>query len=284
MAWWAVLAVVTAGPAGVAAAGSQPPAPGSRSAAATRVAVTTANVLVRLPPARARADLRHATTGATIVAGQENWTRRAARIAPRGWRAFQPARPRPACRGLATWWRRDTWRLVRGWARVVWPGAVPFAVRCVSVVILRHRGTGLVLPVVDAHMPPGVDSSGSPRPGARARVALYARGLVRVRAVAARVRDRFGVAVLAGDWNVSYPEDRARQWPGFPYAMLHRRWDTSWAAKFGPLGRPTHGWRRIDAVWWSESRRVRLVASHTIGRTWSDHNFLRVVLTIRQRG
>lgn len=272
--WFAVVVTAPLALAPPAVSGVPPRAP----QATARVVVTTANIFLGLPPARARADIRRAAERSTIVAGQEMGGRRASAFAPRGWRAFQPARP--ACRELATWWKAETWALVRTRVRVlVISDIIPSATRCATVVVLRHRATGLRLPVVNIHMVPHVEVNGHPR--ANRLVPLFARDLVLIRRIAAAARDRWGLALLAGDWNVDYPDDRRVQWWGFPYARLHERWDTHWGKL--PMTGPTHERRRIDAVWWSESRRIRPVDSTTIRRTWSDHNFVRVALSIRVR-
>lgn len=280
LARWCVGAILLTLPA--PATGAQALFPPVGAAPVVRVVITTANVRASLSPAQARADMRRATAHSTIVAGQEYWPRAAGRFAPRGWRVFHPARPLAACRDLATFYRADTWQRLRGHAIVMDRLGFPTPSRCTSVLVLRHRATGLVLPVVNVHMLPHVDLAGHPRP-LPLRVAAYARGMARVTWLATEVRDRYGVALVAGDWNVSYPADRRVQWSGFPYAHLAAHWDTHWAQL--PMTGPTHaGGRRIDSVWWSESRRVTPVHSRTIRGTWSDHNFVRLVIRVRGRG
>lgn len=264
------VAAVPAGPA--LTAGVLPRAPA--------VTITTANVQVDLPLWKARADLKRARSAATVVVAQEMWHRNVARLIPHSWATFQPARPWKACRGNTISWRQDTWRKLASWAITLHRSTViASGTRCASVAVLRHRQTGKILPVVGLHMIPHVEVAGHPRQ-LPLRLQLYRQALETARAQAARLRDRFGAALLAGDWNVDYWADRRVQYRGFPYAWLHQRWDTHWAKL--ARTRATHGSRAIDAIWWSEGpRQLTPLDGDTLGRTFSDHSFVRLTLRLR---
>jgi endonuclease/exonuclease/phosphatase (EEP) superfamily protein YafD len=147
------------------------------------------------------------------------------------------------------------------------------------VVILRHRATGLRLPLLDVHMTSHVEVAGRARTCCPDRVAAYGRAMGRVTELGGQLRRRYGRAIIGGDWNVDWPADHRVQSRVFPYAHLWRTWDTHWAKL--PATGPTHGSRRIDALWWTE-RSIRPVDSDTLRRTASDHNFIR--LTVRLLG
>jgi endonuclease/exonuclease/phosphatase (EEP) superfamily protein YafD len=171
-------------------------------------------------------------------------------------------------------WDRSVWR--GSDARAVSLNVSPYGAGCAAVVVLHHRRSGLVLPVVDVHQLPGVEYAGHPR-NRPARVAAYAAALHRLGELVAALRARRHRVIVGGDWNVDYFADRRVQARPFPYAHLHRELDTHWAKL--PTTRATHrGGRRIDALWWSERSGFTPVDSDTIGGTWSDHSFVRLTL------
>lgn len=238
--------------------------------------VTTANVQVGLGPVGSRADLALAARRSSVVLAQENWGRQVAQLVPTGWSAYQPARPVPGCRGNATAWRRDVWRLGGHWARLLHRSEL--GNRCATVTVLVHRQTGARVPFVNVHLLPGVDANGHPRPRP-VRVALYHQAVDRIVALGRYLRDtRRGLAVVGGDWNVDWPDDHRVRARPFPYRHLWRAYDSNWGK--ATWTRPTHGSRRIDTVWWAERRGVWPVRSRTVGGTRSDHRFLRVTLRL----
>jgi endonuclease/exonuclease/phosphatase (EEP) superfamily protein YafD len=175
-------------------------------------------------------------------------------------------------------WNRSVWRGTH--ARGMSLDVSPYGAGCAAVVVLHHRSSGLVVPVVDVHMLPGVDGGGHPR-NRPARVAAYGRAMHRLDGLLAKLRAHRGRVIVGGDWNVDYYADRRVQARPFPYAHLHRELDTHWAKL--PTTRATHrGGRRIDAVWWSERDELAPVDSDTIGGTFSDHSFVRLTLAARR--
>jgi hypothetical protein len=274
-----VVAVVLLASGLLAAPGARSDAPSTTGPGSTRIDVTTANVRTGIGGRRARLDVARAARRATIVAAQEMWHRRPGEVAPPGWRGFQPTGPIGACRGNMTLWRRDVWRRGNAYAYVLNRSTLfPYAPTCATVVILRNRATGLVVPIVNVHLIPHVEVAGRPR-NLPARIALYRHDMDRVARRATLIAARRGRVIVGGDWNVDYSADRRVRFSAFPYAHLWRRFDTHWA-KLAPTG-PTHGSRRIDALWWSEAGGFRPVDSDTIRHTYSDHNFVRLTLTAR---
>lgn len=248
-----------------------PPAP--VSVAGVRVAVVSANVHKDLGPRAARHDFRIATAGSvSVVLSQENWHRRPGRLLPAGWRAFQTGSPVPGCRGTVVAWKGRTWARTAAWATFLGGD------RCATVAVLRHRATGRLVPFVSVHLIPHVEVAGWPRP-LPDRIRLYHRQVDAARALAARLRDQYGRAIVGGDWNVDWSADRRVAAHPFPFRHFHTWWDSNWRVR---LSRPTHGHRRIDTVWWPE-RRVFPVSAATRGRTRSDHNFVRVTVTVPRR-
>lgn len=264
--------IIGLGPAPALAA-DNPPA-SALGNAGVRVIIVTANVHKDLGPRAARHDFRIATGGAvSVVLSQENWHRRPARLFPAGWAVFRTGTPVPGCRGTIVAWKGRTWARTAAWARFLG------GKQCATVAVLRHRATGRLVPFVSVHLIPHVEVNGHPRP-LPDRIRLYHRQLDNTRALGARLRDRYGRAIIGGDWNVDWPDDRrVGAWP-FPFVHLRPRWDCNWGKL--PWTRPTHGHRRIDAVWWTE-RTVRPVSSATRARTYSDHNFVRVTVTTGPR-
>ena len=238
-----------------------------------RVTVTTANVKASLPRWQARADIRRATAGATsVVLAQEMWPRNVRRLAPAGWGSWHPDRPVPGCRDNAVLWDRAVWRLGnhRG-HRLHWAALVG---NCAAVAILVHRRTGLRLPVVGVHLLPHVDANGHPRP--LPRLVPFHRSVDRTLALALALWERRGLVLVGGDWNVDWSDDHRVSARPFPSRHFRPHFDSNWGRL--PWTRPTHGHRRIDTLWWSESRGLWPLDSDTLRGTWSDHNFVRVSL------
>jgi endonuclease/exonuclease/phosphatase (EEP) superfamily protein YafD len=140
------------------------------------------------------------------------------------------------------------------------------------VAVLVHRRTGLRLPVVGVHLLPHVEVAGRPRD--LWRLVPFHRSVDRVQELARAIRANRGRVLVGGDWNVDWPRDNQVQARPFPYRHLHGFLDSNWGRL--PWTRPTHGNRRIDTWWWSERSGLRAVDSDTLGRTWSDHRFVRI--------
>jgi endonuclease/exonuclease/phosphatase (EEP) superfamily protein YafD len=240
-----------------------------------RVTLTTANVQASLSAAQARADLARATAGRTTVAlVQEMWPRNVARLAPAGWGSWHPNRPVSGCRDNAVLWDRAVWRLGSHHAvRLHWAALVG---NCAAVAVLVHRRTGLRLPVIGVHLLPHVEVAGRPRD--LPRLVPFHRSVDRVLALARAVWANRGRVIVAGDWNVDWPADHRVLARPFPYRHFFPSFDSNWGQL--PWTRPTHGSRRIDTVWASETRGLRWLDSDTLGRTWSDHRFVRVTLRV----
>ena len=278
--YWAIAASVVLGT--VTALGV-PPAPAVTAAAPApvTVTVTTANVKVTLGPAQARADVARATGSSSVVLLQEFWKRRAASYVPAGWNVFHPSTPTAGCRDNAIAWRRDTWRLVRGYGfRVHYVAGL--VGNCVAVAILEHRTTGQLLPVIGVHMLPHVEVAGHPRD--LPRVFTYHAAIDRLYTRANLVWEKRGRVLLGGDWNVDGPADGRVRSGLFPWRHFHSLFDSAWGTL--PATAPTLGRRRIDGFWWSDNAdvpgaaHVRPVAARTVRGTYSDHNFERVTFRL----
>jgi hypothetical protein len=255
---------------------TSPPAPVSEVTARARV--VTANIKVSISPRAAQRDLNYARRDADIVLAQEMWHRDAHKMSGRYWSAVQSGRPVPACRGNVVLWRTAVWRLARARAVLLGRSSLVNATRCVMVAVLVHRVTGQRLTVLSAHMLHHVEVAGRPRAAFPARVAFYARTMTVLDSLVTRIAAAGRRVLVGGDWNVDWIADHRVHWSGFPYAHLAADFDSNW----GRLGltRPTHGSRRIDTIWWDETRRIRPVSARTLPRTASDHAFVRVVLRI----
>ena len=254
-----------------------PVAPASSTAPAPlRVTVTTANVRNIVTASQARADVRRAIVGSSVVLLQEMWHRRVSGLVPASWGVFHPSTPVGGCRDNAIVWDRSVWRLVHAYGyRVHYVRGL--VGNCVAVAILKHRGTGRLLPVIGVHTLPHVEVSGRPRPLPRVRT--YHASIDRIRDRGNRVTAVRGSVLIGGDWNVDYPADRRVQARPFPWRHFHAAFDSQWGTL--PRTLPTLGSRRIDGFWWSANGTIRPIASRTIRGTYSDHNFVRTTYALR---
>lgn len=237
--------------------------------------MTTANVRNILPAWQARADIRRATTGASVVLLQEMWNRRVTRLVPPGWDVWHPSRPVSGCRDNAVIWDRRVWRLGdHHGVRIHWADLVG---NCAAAAVLVHRGSGLRLPLIGVHLLPHVEVAGHPRHLWRVRP--FHRSVDRVLGKAQAMWANRGLVLVGGDWNVDWPRDHQVQARPFPYRHFHQAFDSNWGQL--PWTRATHaGGRRIDTWWWSDRPGLRALSSATLVHTWSDHNFVRVAFQV----
>lgn len=272
------------GPRGLAAAvacaavlGAAPlPAPAAPAASpGVRVTLTTANVQNVLTRAQARADIRRATASSSVVLLQEMWRRRVTRLVPPGWGVWHPAQPVRGCRDNAVIWDRRVWSLgPHHGVRLHWADLVG---NCAAVAVLVHRGTGLRLPVIGVHLLPHVEVAGHPRK--LPRLVPFHRSLDRVFTQANTTWEHYGQVIVGGDWNVDWVADWRVRSGVFPWRHFHQVFDSNWGQL--PWTAPTHaGGRRIDTWWWSDRPGLRIVNAATLGRTWSDHNFVQATFRV----
>ena len=210
------------------------------------IGITTQNVRVTLPPAQARHDVRQAAARGSVLFAQEMGRRGAGRFRPAGWGSAQAAGPfRGNC---ATFYNRHVWRL-RSWR----------AVRLLDENLPAHPPQGhiwaLVTVLTGAETLAGVCVH---MPTKRAGDGVYAPALRRLRALLARLSSRYPRVVVGGDWNRDY--SRRPALAGFRAARPPA---------------PTHSpGVRIDYIY--AHRPAHIARVRVIGRTYSDHNGVRV--------
>jgi endonuclease/exonuclease/phosphatase (EEP) superfamily protein YafD len=241
-------------------------------AAPRDVTVTTANVLYKLSPAKAAADVQRASKGSDVVLTQEMGFRSAKTFRDTNWGAYQGT-PTHGCKELITRWDKARFKVVRTKAVPIRNSGADMTDRCITVVTLEERETGERQAFVNIHFLPHVEVNGHPRPEMPGRTAAYGRAMTRLDQVLANVSPSLPVA-LGGDWNVDCMADRQVKSPIFPYAHLH---DTMRAAciQEGTLG----PYRHVDTLWF---RGCRVLDQKIIIKTHSDHRFSRVDARCRQ--
>ena len=164
-------------------------------------------------------------------------------------------------------------------------GRYPFGNRLVATVTLRHRDTGRLLTVVDAHLPQKIEDLARPGRWTDTINAFRARNqLQRIATIWKQAPGRWVVGT--GDFNFDARAD-ARQHPaGGPIRALGPTAVSSYM-KLGldvPPTYPGNG-RNIDYVWADRSAyaagRIRFAGQWVIGGFRSDHNALlaRLVLS-----
>jgi hypothetical protein len=250
-----------------------------------RVGVASMNMYRKLSSEHAAADARRLTrrSDLDIVGWQEADQYGAVLHALPGWqtRTF-PFGKRSS--ELAVSWRRSEFAFVSASQRQValgvsWrEGRYPFGNRLVAVVTLKHRETGRLLTVVDAHLPQAIEDLD--RPG-RWTPTINA---YRARNQLARIANTWRTApgrwvVGTGDYNFDARADARHRPAGGPRRALGETAVSSYQA-LGTDVAPTfpENGRRIDYVWADRQAyregRMRFAGQWVVGGFNSDHNAL----------
>lgn len=140
--------------------------------------------------------------------------------------------------------------------------------RAAHVVQLRHRATGKVVTVINAHIVPAIESHaqpGTPANNANAQVARRA-----IRKVAKLYRTADGTVVGTGDFNWNYAADLRVQNPKYVQRIGQYATSSYEALGLGAVA-PTHGSRYIDYVWLGRQSAAAFVKHKTLGGYRSDH-------------
>jgi endonuclease/exonuclease/phosphatase family metal-dependent hydrolase len=221
---------------------------------ASHVGIATQNVYRGSTPAHVRHDIRDASARASLVFAQEMYGRDARRLRPAGWGSWHTS---GGYRGdCAVFWRRDVWRLRRGYVVRLTNADTPRRPsngrRWAAIAVLTGAET---MAGVCVHMP----THAAPR-------GVYAAGVRRLRALLARLAERFGFVAVGGDWNRHY-----RHRPAFR-GFVSRR----------PPRATGSGGGRIDYVY--VRRPAGIAGIRVIGHTYSDHNGVRVRVRTGRHG
>ncbi len=278
-----------------------PPTRGGRSAAAgvrpvrlkqVRVGVASMNMYRKLSSAQAAQDARRLTRRPDLdVVGWQEADRfgRVLHALP-GWRTRTFPFGRRSSE-IAVSWRSSEFTLVSARQRQValgvsWrEGRYPFGNRLVGVVTLRHRDTGRLLTVIDAHLPQAIEDLD--RPGRWTPTINAYRARNQLARIAATWRTAPGRWVVGtGDYNFDARADARHRPAGGPRRALA---DTA-VSSYQALGfdvaptYPSNG-RRIDYVYVDRDAyradRMRFAGQWVVGGFASDHNALvtRLVLS-----
>ena len=289
----AELAAVESTPAPTAT-GPRPAAEQGRLIKRTHtIGVVTFNQYRKLSAAQALSDARSITQRpqVDIVGWQEAYTSAPVFEALRkqGWDTRQfPRRGQE----LAVSWRRSDFELVSSAVRLVARGMdadigrYPFRGRYVVRVTLRHRDTGLLMSVINTHLPQKIEDFD--RPGRWTTTANSIRAQYQLDRMTREWKHAPGRWVVGtGDYNVDARVDARLGLPGGPLAELGDLAVPSYA-RLGIQGvRPTHPptGRLIDYVFAKrsdlEKDRVRFVSQRVLGNLLSDHNALLARLELR---
>jgi endonuclease/exonuclease/phosphatase family metal-dependent hydrolase len=256
------------------------------------VGVASMNMYRKLTPAQAAHDARRLTRrpGLDVVGWQE--ADRFARVlhALPGWdtKTFPFGRRKSE---IAVSWRRSEFALVSASQRQValgvsWrEGRYPFGNRLVGVVTLRHRDTGRLLTVIDAHLPQAIEDLS--RPGRWTPTINAYRARNQLARIAATWRTAPGRWVVGtGDYNFDARADARRRPVGGPRRALADTAVSSYQA-LGSDVAPTFpsNNRRIDYVYVDRDAyragQMRFAGQWVVGGFASDHNALvtRLVLS-----
>lgn len=192
---------------------------------------------------------------------------------------------------LAVSWRASEFTLVSAHQRQValgvsWrEGRYPFGNRMVATVTLRHRDTGRLLTVVDAHLPQKIENLRHPGHWTDTINAFRARNqLQRIASIWKQAPGRWVVGT--GDFNFDARADAHRHPAGGPIRALGPTAVSSYM-KLGLGVAPTYpgNGRNIDYVWADRQAyaagRIRFAGQWVLGGFRSDHNALlaRLVLS-----
>ncbi len=192
---------------------------------------------------------------------------------------------------IAVSWRRSEFALVSARQRQVargvsWrEGRYPFGNRLVAVVTLRHRDTGRLLTIVNAHLPQAIEDLSRPGRWTPTINAYRARNqLARIAATWRAAPGRWVVGT--GDYNFDARADARHRPRGGPRRALGGTAVSSYQALGTDVAPtfPSNG-RRIDYVYVDRSayraERMRFTGQWVIGGFASDHNALvtRLVLS-----
>lgn len=257
-----------------------------------RVGVASMNMYRRLSPQEAARDARRLTRRPSLdVVGWQEADRFAgvlrslpgwdSKVFPYGKRTSE----------IAVSWRRSEFSLVSARQRQValgvsWrEGRYPFGDRLVGVVTLRHRETGRLLTVINAHLPQAIEDLD--RPGRWTPTINASRARNQLARIANTWRTAPGRWVVGtGDYNFDARADAARRPAGGPRRVLGDTAVSSYQALGADVAPtfPPNG-RRIDYVYVARDAyrdgQMRFAGQWVVGGFNSDHNALvtRLVLS-----
>ena len=179
-----------------------------------------------------------------IVGWQEAYTSAPVFEALRKRGLATPASSRAAGQELAVSWRRSDFELVSSAVRLVARGMdgdigrYPFRGRYVVRVTLRHRDTGLLMSVINTHLPQKIEDFD--RPGRWTTTANSIRAQYQLDRMTREWKHAPGRWVVGtGDYNVDARVDARLGLPGGPLAELGDLAVPSYA-RLGDPGRATH--------------------------------------------
>ncbi|ABL79961.1 MULTISPECIES: endonuclease/exonuclease/phosphatase [unclassified Nocardioides] len=256
------------------------------------IGVASMNMYRKLSPAQAAHDARRLTRrpGLDVVGWQEaDRFGRVLHSLP-GWdtKTFPFGRRNSE---IAVSWRRSEFALVSARQRQVaqgvsWrDGRYPFGNRMVGVVTLRHRDTGRLLTVVDAHLPQAIEDLS--RPGRWTPTINAYRARNQLARIATTWRSAPGRWVVGtGDYNFDARADARHRPRGGPRRALADTAVSSYQALGADVAPtfPSNG-RRIDYVYVDRAayraEQMRFTGQWVVGGFASDHNALvtRLVLS-----
>lgn len=256
------------------------------------VGVASMNMYRRLAPTQASQDARRLThrAGVDIVGWQEADQFAGVLKSLPGWETkIFPFGKRTS--EIAVSWRRSEFSLVSAKQRQValgvsWrEGRFPFGNRLVGVVTLRHRETGRLLTVINAHLPQAIEDLDRPGHWTDTINAYRARNQL------ARIANTWRTApgrwvVGTGDYNFDARADAAHKPAGGPRRALSDTAVSSYQALGADVAPtfPPNG-RRIDYVYVDRDAyragQMRFAGQWVVGGFNSDHNALvtRLVLS-----
>lgn len=117
-----------------------------------------------------------------------------------------------------------------------------------TVLRLRHRASGQLVTVVNAHLIARATKDGRPYRKVPLRVAAYARGMAAVASTVAREREAATVYAV-GDWNIHYNFDARERVRAFPFRQFKRQgFQSIWRTKKPKLA-TINSTGVIDGVW-----------------------------------
>lgn len=197
-----------------------------------------------------------------------------------GWRTVKQA----GSAGVPISFRQSTFELVGSRverlnsARAGHRKGYHWTARAAHVVQLRHRATGKLVTVINAHIVPGIEDHarpGTPANNANAKVARRA-----IRKVAKLYRTAEGTAVGTGDFNWNYAADVRVQHPKYVQRIGQYATSSYEALGLGSVA-PTHGNRYIDYVWLGRQSAAAFVKHKSLGGYRSDHRPLLAAIELR---
>lgn len=276
--------------------------PSRAHAAVGGFSVATYNIEYKLTDADFYADLAEITSRAQVIGLNEVWQRSdlAATLTAQGWDVVHPMSASDATSGTnAVAARADQFARVNAGSELIGDPNGPTKTNAIYLTWAhwRHRGTGMEFVHLNTHLPPGIESMGSPAqmevlPETGTlddRIGVAYAAIQRVWDIADFCRQGRGAdgrpveVIASGDLNIDHARDRAVGHPQFPWRQWERGRADSEALRSvysltGVKGEGTHGenggrhidaiyhWRRVESL-----RRLGLTDYSILGRQRSDH-------------